>query len=82
VLPIWEGTTNVLSLDALRALQSSGGLAVLKREIGLILQGVREPDLVKISARVEQTAEQAETWLGQAMRSAKHRSRPARGALR
>ncbi len=69
VLPIWEGTTNVLSLDALRALQAIGGLAVLKRELGFILQGVREPNLVKISARVEQTAEQAETWLGQAMRA-------------
>jgi alkylation response protein AidB-like acyl-CoA dehydrogenase len=66
VLPIWEGTTNVLSLDALRALQSGGGLTVFKRELGFILQGVREPDLVKISARVEQTAEQAEAWLNEA----------------
>lgn len=69
VLPIWEGTTNVLSLDALRALQSGGGLKNVRREIGFILQGVREPDLVKVSARVEQTVEQAETWLGRAMQS-------------
>ena len=66
VLPIWEGTTNVLSLDALRALQSDSGLTMFKRELGFILQGVREPDLVKISARVEQTAEQAEAWLNEA----------------
>lgn len=66
VLPIWEGTTNVLSLDALRALQAGGGLTVFKRELGFVLQGVREPDLVKISARIEQAAEQAEAWLNQA----------------
>jgi acyl-CoA dehydrogenase len=66
VLPIWEGTTNVLSLDALRALEAAGGVAVLKREIGIILREVREPDLVKISAQVERAVEQAESWLGNA----------------
>lgn len=30
VLPIWEGTTNVLSLDLLRALAQSGGLAPIQ----------------------------------------------------
>ena len=66
VLPIWEGTTNVLSLDLLRALGACGGLAVLRRETGAILQGVREPTLLKISAQVERTLELAETWLHQA----------------
>ncbi len=33
VLPIWEGTTNVLSLDVLRALARGGSLDVLEREI-------------------------------------------------
>jgi alkylation response protein AidB-like acyl-CoA dehydrogenase/uncharacterized protein with PIN domain len=69
VLPIWEGTTNVLSLDALRALQSTAGLEILKREVGFVLQGVREPDLIKISARVEHTVEAAETWLTQALQT-------------
>jgi alkylation response protein AidB-like acyl-CoA dehydrogenase len=63
VLPIWEGTTNVLSLETLRALEAVGGLAVLKREIGILLRGVREPDLVRISAQVERAVEQAESWL-------------------
>jgi hypothetical protein len=63
VLPIWEGTTNVLSLETLRALQAVGGIAVLKREIGILLGEVREPDLVKISAQVERTVEQAAGWL-------------------
>jgi len=66
VLPIWEGTTNVLSLETLRALEAVGGLAVLKREIGILLRGVREPDLVRISAQVERAVEQAESWLSAA----------------
>lgn len=66
VLPIWEGTTNVLSLETLRALEAVGGLAVLKREIGILLREVREPDLVKISARVEAAVEKAEAWLAKA----------------
>jgi alkylation response protein AidB-like acyl-CoA dehydrogenase len=66
VLPIWEGTTNVLSLEALRALEAVGGLAPLKREIGILLREAREPDLVKISAQVERAVEQAEGWLEKA----------------
>ncbi|MBI3044037.1 MAG: acyl-CoA dehydrogenase family protein [Betaproteobacteria bacterium] len=66
VLPIWEGTTNVLSLETLRALEAVGGLAVLKREIGIVLREVREPDLVKISAQVERAVEQAEAWIAKA----------------
>jgi alkylation response protein AidB-like acyl-CoA dehydrogenase len=63
VLPIWEGTTNVLSLDALRALEAMGGAGGLKREIGVWLRDVREPNLVKISAQVERAVELAEAWL-------------------
>jgi acyl-CoA dehydrogenase len=63
VLPIWEGTTNVLSLDVLRVVQSHQGLSALRREAGFLLQGLREAELVKISARVEQALEQAEAWL-------------------
>ena len=33
VLPIWEGTTNVLSLDTLRALVTPGAVEALRREI-------------------------------------------------
>ena len=66
VFPIWEGTTNVLSLDTLRALETAGGLAALKREIGIVLREARDPDLVRISAQVERTVEQAEAWLARA----------------
>jgi alkylation response protein AidB-like acyl-CoA dehydrogenase len=66
VLPIWEGTTNVLSLDVLRALEGADGLAVIKREIGILMREVRDPDLVKISALVERAVEQAGAWLEKA----------------
>lgn len=66
VLPIWEGTTNVLSLDAMRVVQRLEGLEVLRRELGFLLQGLREPELLKISARLEQTVEQADAWIKQA----------------
>ena len=52
VLPIWEGTTNVLALDALRVLLD-GGVAVLRRELGFLLQEARAPQLVRIAAQVE-----------------------------
>jgi hypothetical protein len=63
VLPIWEGTTNVLALDTLRSIEACGGLDVVEREARFVLQGVRERDLVRISARVEQTLEAAKNWL-------------------
>ena len=66
VLPIWEGTTNVLALDTLRALDGTRGLDALQREAGYLLQGVKQADLIRISARVEQTLEQARAWLEQA----------------
>jgi alkylation response protein AidB-like acyl-CoA dehydrogenase len=65
VLPIWEGTTNVLSLDVVQVAGMSEPLAALKRELGFILQGLRDPDLVRISAWIEQTLEQAGGWLEQ-----------------
>ena len=63
VLPIWEGTTNVLALDTLRAIESAGGMAVVEREAHFMLQGVRQPDLLRISARVEKTLERVRLWL-------------------
>lgn len=69
VLPIWEGTTNVLSLETLRALEVAGGVAPLKRELGFVLQGLREPALLAISAQLERTLEQAEEWLDRSSKS-------------
>jgi acyl-CoA dehydrogenase len=68
VLPIWEGTTNVLSLDTLRALGGTGGMEVVQREARHWLQRVREPSLLRISAVVERTLEAAAAWFADAGR--------------
>ena len=39
VLPIWEGTTNVLSLDVLRALAHGASLATIDREVRSCVSG-------------------------------------------
>jgi alkylation response protein AidB-like acyl-CoA dehydrogenase len=70
VLPIWEGTTNVLALETLRSIEACGGMDVVEREARFVLQGVREPDLLRISARVEQTLETAKSWLARNLQDA------------
>jgi acyl-CoA dehydrogenase len=65
VLPIWEGTTNVLALDVLRVVQLQPQLSALRREAGFVLQGLREIELLRISARVEQALEHAAAWLAE-----------------
>ncbi len=72
VLPIWEGTTNVLALDTLRALQGDQGMKLLQREAGYLLQGVREPALLRLSAQAERVLEQAGEWLAGAMKEGEH----------
>ena len=62
VLTIWEGTTNVLALDALRAL-GPGGLAPLERAIEQQLAGVREAGLAALASRVRAALEAARGWL-------------------
>jgi alkylation response protein AidB-like acyl-CoA dehydrogenase len=39
VLPIWEGTTNVLALDVLRALGRGGSIEPIEREVGARVAG-------------------------------------------
>src|SRR5690606_11567531 len=80
VLPIWEGTTNVLALDALRTLLD-GGMQVLRREIGFLLQGVRSPELIRIGAQVEAALESIDVRLGAAGERASLESDARRIAL-
>ena len=47
VFPIWEGTTNVLSLDMLRALQKENSLPVFSADVEARLQGVKSQVLRK-----------------------------------
>ncbi|MDT4896871.1 MAG: acyl-CoA dehydrogenase [Acidobacteriota bacterium] len=67
VLPIWEGTTNVLSLDALRALGSDGGaFRALKAEVSRLVNVVREDSLAHAAHLAQQALEHAESWLSSA----------------
>jgi acyl-CoA dehydrogenase len=78
VLPIWEGTTNVLSLDALLRGDPIEGLAALRRRIGACVQGVAEPRLARLQAGINQALEHIESHL---VRQADGRARQA-GARR
>ncbi|HWU75457.1 MAG TPA: acyl-CoA dehydrogenase family protein [Rhodanobacter sp.] len=59
VYAIWEGTTNVLSLDSLRAL-AGDSLAALRRVIGLWMED--SDDMHAVSA-IRQTLDAAMRWL-------------------
>ncbi|HKG95398.1 MAG TPA: acyl-CoA dehydrogenase family protein [Gemmatimonadaceae bacterium] len=52
VLSIWEGTTNVLSLDVLRAIDGTDALGALLADAGRRLDAVRAPVLAHSAARV------------------------------
>jgi alkylation response protein AidB-like acyl-CoA dehydrogenase len=63
VLPIWEGTTNVLSLDLLRAAAKTGGLAPVAAEVARALQNVTHPELAAAGNRARAAVSHAENWL-------------------
>ena len=52
VLPIWEGTTNVLSLDMWRAIERTNGLDVWMAGVRERMQSVTTPSLVGGASRV------------------------------
>jgi alkylation response protein AidB-like acyl-CoA dehydrogenase len=68
VLPIWEGTTNVLALDSLRAIgEAPAGWSALKQRVTECLEFAGDPALAQ-SAQVAQTALfRAEGWLQAAL---------------
>jgi acyl-CoA dehydrogenase len=61
--PIWEGTTNVLSLDVLRSLGQGEGLRVLHEEIQQRLQDVTLAELQGPVHLIKRTVEQVSRWL-------------------
>jgi alkylation response protein AidB-like acyl-CoA dehydrogenase len=64
VLPIWEGTTNVLSLDALRALgPDNRAFQILKTKVQGCVRDVSEPALARAAQIAQQALEHAESWL-------------------
>ncbi len=66
VFSIWEGTTNVLSLDALRALQSGGAMAALQIETETLASGVRDVRLLECSKGAQAAMLHAQAWISAA----------------
>jgi acyl-CoA dehydrogenase len=62
VLPIWEGTTNVLSLDTLRALGKGGALEALAADVARHLATARDPGLAAPVAAARGALEHAMAW--------------------
>ena len=63
VFPIWEGTTNVLSLDVLRALQSGGALSALQIEIEMLASGVRDVQLLECAKAAQAALLRTQQWI-------------------
>lgn len=67
VLPIWEGTTNVLSLDALRtALKDEAALSTLRAEIESCAVAAHDEGLARAARTAREAASHAEAWLAAA----------------
>jgi alkylation response protein AidB-like acyl-CoA dehydrogenase len=62
VLPIWEGTTNVLSLDLLRVLAKGGSLEPIVREVHACIEGC-DPSLKAPAEACTQAITHAGAWL-------------------
>ena len=65
VLPIWEGTTNVLSLDLLRALADVGGLEPLSALVRRCRAACSDPRLVEATVLAESTVRRLVEWYEQ-----------------
>jgi alkylation response protein AidB-like acyl-CoA dehydrogenase len=63
VLPIWEGTTNVLSLDALRALAKDGTFEALAAEFEERLAAATDPGLARPVAVARAAMKHATEWI-------------------
>jgi alkylation response protein AidB-like acyl-CoA dehydrogenase len=69
VLSIWEGTTNVLSLDVLRVVGEAGApetMGLLAAEVRRATEGVDEPGLAMASRQALGSIETAGEWLARA----------------
>lgn len=62
VLPIWEGTTNVLSLELLKACGDGAPLGVLRRRIAACARGCRDDRLAAAVSLAGTAADRALTW--------------------
>lgn len=63
VLPIWEGTTNVLALDALLRSDAQAGMRALYKRATSIAGGVTDGSLQTVTATAMTVLAQAQQWL-------------------
>ncbi len=64
VMPIWEGTTNVLALDALRAIgRDMTGVLALQRKVANAATVARDPALAEAAGVAAHAVHQALHWL-------------------
>ncbi|MFP4227348.1 MAG: acyl-CoA dehydrogenase family protein [Salinivenus sp.] len=78
VLPIWEGTTNVLALDLLRALHHTGGLAPLRSDAQRCLDALSPPLREVVQPAEDALAEAGRWWSQQSSRSSEIQEAHAR----
>ena len=69
VLPIWEGTTNVLALDALRAIGATESIAPLILVTSRMFESLHHSRLMDLARRVSASLGHAESWLREARES-------------
>lgn len=67
VLSIWEGTTNVLSLDAIKVLAKEGTIDVYREQVEARLAGVKDASLAAPAQAVRQAVEHAVSWIGKSL---------------
>ncbi len=63
VFPIWEGTTNVLSLDVLRVMADAAVLAALEVEAVTLASTLRDAQLLECARQAQAALERAGKWL-------------------
>jgi alkylation response protein AidB-like acyl-CoA dehydrogenase len=67
VLPIWEGTTNVLSLDTLRALGKGGAIEAVVADARAHLAQAKDAGLAAPAAAAREAMDHAVAWAAGAM---------------
>ncbi len=80
VLPIWEGTTNVLALDALLRGELTDALPAVRARIEQCVQGARDERLVTAGAKAVAAIEHVAQWVrehGDAVQVQSHARRVA-----
>jgi alkylation response protein AidB-like acyl-CoA dehydrogenase len=63
VLPIWEGTTNVLSLDLLRAIGKAGTMAPIEREVSRRVERAHDSACAQAGRKALEAVAHARSWL-------------------